>query len=186
MSGTNSNEMGFFFLFLRDSRFPPRIYWRATSYSWRGVLQRKDRERRWEKKGLKSPPNVEKRWNQKGKMWGRKKKEKGEIEWSLKEVMKSSTWLFRNKQRQYCSIRASKQNKNIWGEGRAKFSFFNLTKSPVPCVYIYILYLYNRVMDNRFYSQINDFWIFRHTHTNYSVATILLYSFGMCAYYTKK
>lgn len=117
----------------------------------------KKKKRRTKKKGLKIPPNVRKTVESKERGKIRKeRKKKCEIEWSLKEIMKSSTWLFRNKQRQYCSIRATKPNKNIRREGRTEFSlfflfsyfyfifisiyfiFFNLTKSAA-LSYLYII-----------------------------------------------
>lgn len=147
MSGTNSNEMGFFFYFYGIVVFPLGFTDERRHIADEGCCSGKTEKEDGQKKVWKVPLMSKNGGIKKEKCEGGRKKEKGEIEWSLKEVMKSSTWLFRNKQRQYCSIRASKQNKNIWGEGRAKFSFFNLTNSPVPCVYIYIYTVKSWIID---------------------------------------
>lgn len=131
---------GLFYLFLfsvSGRLFPHRIYRRTTSElsgeerkdgrTIRREKIKKNKKRR--EKGLKTSPNVEKRWNKKKNK--RKKREKCEIEWSLKEIMKSSTWLFRNKQRQYCSIPVCELQNKIktlaWGrsvERMFRFLFF--------------------------------------------------------------
>jgi len=69
VSGTNSNEMGFiFFYFYGIVVFPLGFTDERRHIADKGCCSGKKEIGGGEKKGLKSPPNVEKRWNQKEKM----------------------------------------------------------------------------------------------------------------------